>query len=261
MIINNIDIKYYHFNDLVYNQSNLFHKKTLPHLSIVQATEGAYFIQIDNSKKYYTGEMGVFIAPPNKMQYITHCLSSSTKTMKAHWVFLDIIINNRYHIEDLFDFPILMPAVHNSTIYKLLQEIGNGQHICDKYSAIYQLLKLLFLVSSKKNAADNFETLISSYISSNYSKSITINELIEISNLSAASLFRKCKEILGCTPMEYINQVRIANAALLLETTDLKVKDISEATGFSDQFYFSKVFSKINGISPREYRNSYQKKQ
>jgi two-component system response regulator YesN len=52
----------------------------------------------------------------------------------------------------------------------------------------------------------------------------------------------------------YIQNLRVQKAKLLLKSTDMKIFEISEATGFNDSNYFTHMFNKIAGVSPKEYR-------
>ena len=56
--------------------------------------------------------------------------------------------------------------------------------------------------------------------------------------------------------VEYITETRIAAAKEMLEQGDLKVYEIAEKLGYESAFYFSKVFKKVTGLSPREYQQS-----
>ena len=56
--------------------------------------------------------------------------------------------------------------------------------------------------------------------------------------------------------VEYITETRIAAAKEMLEQGDLKVYEIAEKLGYESSFYFSKVFKKVTGLSPREYQQS-----
>ena len=61
------------------------------------------------------------------------------------------------------------------------------------------------------------------------------------------------KEV-GITITDYINQVRIQRAANLLRSSSLSVQQVAEQCGFADGNYFTRIFKKINGMSPNEYR-------
>ncbi|WP_270620295.1 helix-turn-helix domain-containing protein [Paenibacillus macerans] len=56
--------------------------------------------------------------------------------------------------------------------------------------------------------------------------------------------------------MNFLAQVRIGKAKELLERTDLKVYEICERVGYSDTQYFARLFEKLTGLRPSEYRKS-----
>jgi len=60
----------------------------------------------------------------------------------------------------------------------------------------------------------------------------------------------------GQSPIEYFNRMKIARAQELLRTTELKVNQICSRLGYEDPFYFSRLFRKYTGMSPRQFRES-----
>ena len=56
--------------------------------------------------------------------------------------------------------------------------------------------------------------------------------------------------------MQFILKIRIDRAKELLDFTDKSIADIAESSGFQDQNYFARIFKKITGVSPTQYRNS-----
>ena len=61
----------------------------------------------------------------------------------------------------------------------------------------------------------------------------------------------------GYAPLSYLNHLRMQHAVQLLNSTDLPIKQISDQLGFSEQFYFSRAFSKMHNHSPSEHRRRY----
>jgi AraC-like DNA-binding protein len=82
---------------------------------------------------------------------------------------------------------------------------------------------------------------------------VSVSELIEMSGMSASSLRRRFISGLGMTPINYINSVKIENAKSYFESGITKIKDVSRLCGIDDEFYFSRLFSKVVGMSPTEY--------
>lgn len=93
-----------------------------------------------------------------------------------------------------------------------------------------------------------------SYINENYTKAIRIPELAAAEGLSVSrynAVFRKC---VGVSPIKYMTNLRIKQACILLDSTNLTVKQIGELVGYSDNHFFSKLFKGYVGVSPLTYR-------
>lgn len=101
-----------------------------------------------------------------------------------------------------------------------------------------------------------FTLELSNYIIHNISKKITIQDLVNKFYISKTSLCNKVKKESGYSINEFINQTKITVAKNLLETTTNSILSISDYLGYSSQNHFEKVFKKIVGITPREFRNS-----
>lgn len=98
---------------------------------------------------------------------------------------------------------------------------------------------------------------IQEYIQTHYIEDFTAGEIEKTCGLSykyAGTLF---KEATGQTIREYQRMLRLARACKLLKETDRTITEIAQMTGFSEVFYFSKVFRKERGCSPSEYRRTY----
>ncbi len=86
-------------------------------------------------------------------------------------------------------------------------------------------------------------------------EALTLGMMADAAGVSVphfSELFRKGQ---GCPPVEYFNQLKIQRACRLLELSDLSVRSIASECGYSDPYYFSRLFKKVMGISPREYRS------
>lgn len=93
-----------------------------------------------------------------------------------------------------------------------------------------------------------------SYIETNYQHKITIADLARKALMSEITLYRMFKKAFNLSPANYIISVRIARAQEMLINSTLNISEIAVKTGFSDSNYFSRVFKKTTGASPRLYR-------
>ncbi|MBC3789271.1 AraC family transcriptional regulator [Spirosoma utsteinense] len=95
-----------------------------------------------------------------------------------------------------------------------------------------------------------------SYMQSNLSKTVTLDNIAQSANLSSSFFSRKFKQDTGYAPIEYFNHLRIQKACQLLHFSDLRINEVASQLGIDDPFYFSRLFKKQMGISPVEYRKS-----
>jgi AraC-like DNA-binding protein len=66
---------------------------------------------------------------------------------------------------------------------------------------------------------------------------------------------------MGMSPMKYLRSLRMAQSQKMLESTDLRVREVAREVGFSDSLHFSRVFHRATGMSPRQYRVRWRRKQ
>jgi two-component system response regulator YesN len=93
------------------------------------------------------------------------------------------------------------------------------------------------------------------YVGENIFRSpITVKDISDTFNISPEHLSRTFKKDTGENLIQYMNELRIAEAKRLLKDTNLSVKEISSGLFYADPFYFSKQFKKMTGYSPSQYR-------
>lgn len=96
------------------------------------------------------------------------------------------------------------------------------------------------------------------YMKENYAKDISLSDVAEYLKISVGYLSTLMNQTLKCGFADYLNQIRVERACCYLEQNYLKNYEIAYKVGFNDEKYFSKVFKKIKGISPKEYRMEKQ---
>ena len=107
----------------------------------------------------------------------------------------------------------------------------------------------------EKKAAESLYEQIQDYIEKNYSKKITLNDIAEELHANSSYLSRLYKKESGQNIFDVILQKRIKKAKEYMKTTDKKIYEISQLVGFDDTGYFSRVFRRCYGISPKEYQS------
>lgn len=94
---------------------------------------------------------------------------------------------------------------------------------------------------------------VQEYIRQNLDKRLSLNDVASVFNFSPNYLSQLFARSGSSSFVEFVTAARIAAAKHLMATSDLKVYEISNRVGFESAFYFSKVFKKLEGVSPREY--------
>ena len=96
-----------------------------------------------------------------------------------------------------------------------------------------------------------------SYIETNYSYPVTVEDIAYYVGISRSHLFRSFQSYMRRSPKDYLTSYRIKQACRLLRETDLSISTIAYSVGFENNLYFSKAFRKQKGVSPSEYRKEH----
>lgn len=157
----------------------------------------------------------------------------------------------------------LLALPQTKRIYELISEI---QHRCLK---IYKKggIDLLDICAASligeitmesMNAMMNETELlrIGSWLDEHFAENVNWEHLAKSYGLSLRNFQRKFLNTYNISPGEYLRRKRISEAKHLLQYTDLQIKTIAQMTGFSDPYYFSRVFHSVSGCSPKKYRNT-----
>ena len=139
-----------------------------------------------------------------------------------------------------------------------------------KYDAFYDLLFIgdvelyiynLFLdmLSGKQSGGITYSYIVKksiAFIQQNYTKNITLSDAAENAEVSHSYLSFIFKQETGINFNTWLSRYRVEEAKKLLGETNLRIYQVAEKVGFSNPYYFSKVFKEFAGISCKEFRNT-----
>ena len=99
---------------------------------------------------------------------------------------------------------------------------------------------------------------VSRYIKDNLEQKILLTDLAAIAGLSQHHFARAFKQSFGASPHQYLIQTRIVRAQQLLRNTEMEIKEVAIACGFSNQSHLHRHFKKQTGITPRQFSRQRQ---
>ena len=135
-----------------------------------------------------------------------------------------------------------------------IDKLNSAMRILDACTG-YEYLKGLIGTSDNK-----IDMMLERYINDNISTDLSVPRICSEFHLSHSEVYSIFKRYFGTNPAEYIKARRLGKACELLEKTDMQINKVGAECGFPDYNYFSKVFKRAVGISPRAYRKNFTKK-
>ncbi|MBN2643714.1 MAG: helix-turn-helix transcriptional regulator [Victivallales bacterium] len=181
-----------------------------------------------------------------------------------------------YAQEQLEHFPslagqdeyLLLPLKMNGRTERCIEEIfalckNFEQHgNVDRLDMLCAQLVMEVIISKQKKADTNDNSdqkilTIAAYFDTHFAEMPDIRKIIRRAGLSERTFHRRWKENFRISPHSYILRRKINEACKLLLETDQKISSIASETGFSDPYYFSRIFKKYTSHSPNEYRNAH----
>ena len=95
---------------------------------------------------------------------------------------------------------------------------------------------------------------IEKYLQANFDRDVKLQEISEQFYISREYISRKFKQEFNVNISDYVVKIRMERAKSLLKNSELKIYDIANMVGYQDDKYFRKVFKKVEGVTPNEYR-------
>lgn len=130
-----------------------------------------------------------------------------------------------------------------------------SQEVIQRYlESILYLIKRYYK-SYEPRPLDSFEFCLR-YIHDHFQESLTLDHLASLCYMSQSYLSRVFKKQIAMSPMKYLSLVRIEKSKEFLHREKLSVRSAAFRVGFEDYHYFCRVFKKITGITPSEYKDS-----
>lgn len=228
---------------------------------LIYCMEGEGWFKLEE-REYKVRENQFFILPPNRPHTYG---ADSEKPWTIYWIHftgshaaiysensqepmnirpaLNSRISERQHV-----FEEIFSTLERSTDLESLRYASSLLHY---YLASMRYLRLY---RPEAQTSPSLIDAVKHYMQENIERHLTLEQIAHYTGYSPShfsALFRKAT---GESPLAYLNRLKIEHACLLLKTTDMRVNQICHKIGICDSYYFSRLFSKLKGVSPKQYR-------
>lgn len=186
------------------------------------------------------------------------------------------LIHDWFHLDGIlddvvkkygFEYNKIYTVSNSNKITKVIQSMENEININNKFSAELIKIKIEELIISilhgingtEKNNYINSDTRklfskLRSKINLTYNEDWNVDKMAAEVNLSSSRFYKIYKDIYGISPKKYLQEIRIEHAKSLLMQNKYLIQEISEMTGYKNQYHFIRQFKDYTGVTPGKYK-------
>ena len=231
-------------------------ERFFPFVSLTHITDGEFFCE-------YEGEL--LSAVPGDTLYVPECVLHNVYTLspaRGSWGHVGAT-SYKYELPRVRRRPIIIKGEDSLALKKKLDTLAKIKF--DTVRAIYErdnCISGIFCELSKYSEEcaiskkPDFCIMLQEYISENITEKFSLDELAKMAYISKSSLCHKFKAAMGISLIDYILREKIKTSFYML-SGGMNNRHIAEKLNLSDEYYYSKLFKKVVGISPKEYKKTY----
>lgn len=257
-----------HITDIGYYPKAWHHfrerKEPIPQFVFIYCMEGTGWFRIEEQEYMVTANQ-YFMLPAG----VAHAYGADENDpWTIYWIHFKGKLASHFAGQSVRPTEI-KPGVHSrisnriDLFEEILRTLGMGyshENLLYSCSIFYHYLGTLRYLQQYRDAArnepDQNDTITASihFMKENIEKKLSLQEIATHTGYSSSHFSVLFSKRTGYAPLAYFNQLKIQQACQLLDFTDMKVNQVCFKIGIEDTYYFSRLFSKIMGMSPRDYK-------
>ncbi|MGI5898540.1 MAG: response regulator transcription factor [Christensenellales bacterium] len=184
--------------------------------------------------------------------------NNSMQRAQEYFIKNDLRIDDAVVLHNYLVMAVAKMTPYNDANKADISQIIDSDDILDLFSDFSELIGELTVRLFKEGpnaeyGSCSFDKMIR-YINDNYTKELRLSDLSGMFFINYSYCCQLFSKELGTTFTKYLTQLRIQKACKLLLASSCSILKVSEKVGFNDYFYFTKVFKKVIGVTPSQYR-------
>lgn len=226
---------------------------------LIYCIEGEGYIHVED-KKYRIRRKEAFCIPSNKKH---RYYASETDPWSIFWVHFKGENTVHFPLEECEVIQINSRHAENRiiTLFDVLFRVLERNYTLGNFIYISQVLSLILAEIYFREKVDEVSkqnrhiTAIVRYMYKHLDENLKLEDLSRELQLSKSYINAVFKKYANRAPIDFFINLKMQEACKLLKSTDMYIVEISQSLGYEDQYYFSRIFKKVIGVSPTEYRN------
>lgn len=224
---------------------------------LLYCVDGSGDIWVEN-KHFHLTENEAFCIPSHSKHRYCACEKDPWSILWVHFKGSDVSYYplNSYRVIR----PISSMENRMLSLFELLFSALDDDYSLGNFIYLSQVLALilaeLYQRSSEESASgqNRYLTRIIHYMYKHINSMINLNEICEQMHISKSYINALFQQYAHCSPLQFFVNIKMTEACKMLKATDLCIYEVAQKLGYTDPYYFSRIFKKKVGVSPKSYQ-------
>ena len=263
---NFISLEFFLSGSMNIPRNDAIHKKTVPYSILLQVLEGCYGVCCQG-EEFMLDSPGIVYIPAGETVTFTHH-DSARGNFHSRWLHFLFSYQGLTDFLSFFKVPLRIPANRVKRLNKLIDQAETrspdpATHLIRRQALITHVLEEICTLgtpipqSLESHDRQRLRPALH-YVRENFTKRIGVSDLSRAAGLSTSRFHTLFRATFNCSPMQYVQKVRLETAARQIIGSPDKLETVAASCGFADAFHLSHAFKAHYGLSPRAYRNQQE---